>query len=479
MKKTLHLCLALVCLAATSTAQPGTGGFKSGDLYLHQVIWSGISSVDGAVVRIDPLSGATTMLHDLVTSGPGNQMIAYDPWRDRLLFFGGFVNNSIELWASDAAGNLQSLGMQTGSGGSRGLLTSRGDGIVYLQNPANLSAISYLDAADQLHVVQNIAGTGGWSFGAPGIQKQSVLYVPKTNSLLITRWSFSDPCPGIPANVTAVHRLDLTPDGTQVVAESCFWFDANPADWDGETRGLSIGPNGDPILVIGNGGSGSGNQQRIATIDMATNTVSGFATTNFFAQHRIVGGTYSRVLGKALVHDSFADSLRAFAFGEVGGGTLFAPGLSASASSGEKAALIEIASGSFLTGLSAGTGSVSLSAGGTQVLTIDVGPAYAGAWYLALGSASGWMPGLVVDGQLLPLNFDGYFNYLLGHPNTVPLLGSLGLLDAQGRATVTFQMPAGSSPSLAGLVLHHAAAVLSPTLTVQRTTNAVPVELVP
>ncbi|MAG56516.1 MAG: hypothetical protein CMJ83_09520 [Planctomycetes bacterium] len=254
------LAIALACLGSGSAAQVGTGGFRSGDLYLHTVAWTGISSADGAIIRIDPLSGAKTLYKDLATSGPTRQAMAYDPWRDRLLFFGGFVPNQIELFSGDAFGNVQSLGMVTASGGSRGLLTPRGDGIVYLRNPLNLNVISYLDAADQIQVLQNAAGTGPWQFGLPGVQIQNLLYVPKTNSLLATRWSFSDPCPGIPSNVTAIHRLDLSPDGSRVVAESCFWHDSNPSDWDGETRGLAIGPNGDPILIVGNGGVGSGAQ---------------------------------------------------------------------------------------------------------------------------------------------------------------------------------------------------------------------------
>ena len=56
---------------------------------------------------------------------------------------------------------------------------------------------------------------------------------------------------------------------------------------------------------------------------------------------------------------------------------------------------------------------------------------------------------------------------------------SLGTLDPQGRASVTFQLPAGLSPGLAGAVVHHAALVLGPTQAVVRTTNAVPVELAP
>ena len=160
MKTTKHRLLGLAVLASTAlpsiaAAQAGTGGFQFGDLYLNTPAWSGPSSADGAIVRIDPVTGQSTLLHDLAASGPMTQGITYDPFRDRLLFFGGFVPNTLELWASDASGNLQSLGMQTVSGGSRGLLTPRGDGIVYLLDPTNPSVLSYLDAQNQVHTLMD------------------------------------------------------------------------------------------------------------------------------------------------------------------------------------------------------------------------------------------------------------------------------------------------------------------------------------
>ncbi|MAG56515.1 MAG: hypothetical protein CMJ83_09515 [Planctomycetes bacterium] len=198
----------------------------------------------------------------------------------------------------------------------------------------------------------------------------------------------------------------------------------------------------------------------------------------YFGQHRIVGGVYSRVRGRAVIHDSVADALRAYAPGESGGGTIIATGLSASASSGEQASLIEISSSNYLTGMSSTTSSISLSAGGTQALAIDVGPALGGAVYFAAGSFSGWTPGFSLGGKNVPLNMDAYFTFALTYPNQLPLLNNFANLDPQGQATVAFQLPAGSAPSLAGIVLHHAAAIIGPLLTVDAVTNAVPVELV-
>ena len=49
-----------------------------------------------------------------------------------------------------------------------------------------------------------------------------------------------------------------------------------------------------------------------------------------------------------------------------------------------------------------------------------------------------------------------YFGYTLNSVNTPPLTNSFSTLDAMGQASAAFTIPAGTDPSLAGLVLHHA-----------------------
>ncbi|HKX46503.1 MAG TPA: hypothetical protein VJP77_07360, partial [Planctomycetota bacterium] len=101
------------------------------------------------------------------------------------------------------------------------------------------------------------------------------------------------------------------------------------------------------------------------------------------------------------------------------------------------------------------------------------------AIYLVVGSASGFVPGLVVDGTLVPLQLDAYLLQTLGAPNQPPLAGSLGLLDGGGSAVCTFTVPPGTAPALAGIVLHHAAVALGPILTVDFASNPVAARLVP
>jgi hypothetical protein len=159
---------------------------------------------------------------------------------------------------------------------------------------------------------------------------------------------------------------------------------------------------------------------------------------------------------------------------------------------------------------------ISLSAGGTQTLSVDAGPTQAGQLYVTLGSASGESPGWTVGpahavdisglqsaydaaclanppctppaalpapgagDMVLPLAPDSYFlataTTLLG----IWPLGSLGLLDAEGEAASAISLPPGFNPTLAGAVLHHAYVVLDlGDLSARAVSNAVPVTLVP
>ncbi|MEZ5967409.1 MAG: hypothetical protein R3F56_26465 [Planctomycetota bacterium] len=125
--------------------------------------------------------------------------------------------------------------------------------------------------------------------------------------------------------------------------------------------------------------------------------------------------------------------------------------------------------------LSADRWSLSLQRGGTQAFTLDAGSASAGRGYLLLGSASG-TAGFTFRGLNVPLTPDGYFAFTLTSPNTFPLTASLGNLDAAGQAAASLTLPAGLSPALIGVVLHHAFVELAPAGPV-RVSNAWPLTL--
>ena len=106
--------------------------------------------------------------------------------------------------------------------------------------------------------------------------------------------------------------------------------------------------------------------------------------------------------------------------------------------------------------LVSGPPELSLSQGGALQLRLSASAAAAADTYLILGSLSGTTPGLMVGSMTLPLNFDAYFLQMLYVPNGPIHSGSLGVLDAQGRASTVFVLPVGLSPALAGITLHHA-----------------------
>jgi len=103
--------------------------------------------------------------------------------------------------------------------------------------------------------------------------------------------------------------------------------------------------------------------------------------------------------------------------------------------------------------------SISLSAGGSQAWSLDAGVAHAGRGYWVFGSLAGTSPGVPFGSIVLPVNPDVYFNYTINHPNSGPLMNSLGFLNGIGKATAGFAIPAGTTPSLAGLTVNHAYAL--------------------
>jgi len=122
--------------------------------------------------------------------------------------------------------------------------------------------------------------------------------------------------------------------------------------------------------------------------------------------------------------------------------------------------------------------SLSVSAGGTQTLCANAGPAHAGKLYWTLGSLSGTAPGLALGGVLVPLNADAYLLFTAQHPNAGPLPNGLGALDASGRATVSFTLPPGVAASLAGAHVDHAYGVIQGASAVA-VSNAAGVDLLP
>lgn len=103
---------------------------------------------------------------------------------------------------------------------------------------------------------------------------------------------------------------------------------------------------------------------------------------------------------------------------------------------------------------------VSPSAGESVNYSISAGPGSAGRAYKMVGSWSGTTPGTPLFGSFtLPLNRDRYLEYSTNFPNSPILQNSQGVLDANGRAVVTFTPTA----PFEGLTVHHAFYLVGPT----------------
>ncbi len=109
--------------------------------------------------------------------------------------------------------------------------------------------------------------------------------------------------------------------------------------------------------------------------------------------------------------------------------------------------------------LSVDRGSLSLATGGRQSFFLDAGSPQKGKLYLLAGSTQGTKPGFRLGSLTLPLNDGPYFRFTVDNPNSF-ITGSLGRLDAAGRASAVLKLPSGLNPKLAGTVMHHAYVIL-------------------
>ncbi len=127
-----------------------------------------------------------------------------------------------------------------------------------------------------------------------------------------------------------------------------------------------------------------------------------------------------------------------------------------------------------------GGGAAGAIDGSQQRLLLDATPVHGGLPFLVLGSMSGTAPGTLVDGFVLPLVEDAYFQDSVNDPGSTPLVGSTGVLDVRGRAVTRFVVPPGGfDQGLVGTTFHHACVVLDPaTQSVVFASNAAPVTLV-
>lgn len=102
---------------------------------------------------------------------------------------------------------------------------------------------------------------------------------------------------------------------------------------------------------------------------------------------------------------------------------------------------------------------VSATAGATVPLTLDLGTPSAGVGYLVLGTSSGTVPGFVFQGVHLPLNRDRFLVRSFARAGLPPFPGTIGALDASGRAAAGFVAGPGALVPLVGRRIDWAAVI--------------------
>lgn len=344
-----RLVAAWALVAAVAVPVARASDFTAGDLFLYSPAVTGSSSVDGALVRIDPLTGNATLLVDFFATQSNPGSLAYDPYREGLIFCARLdsVLQPTHLWLVDGAGNRTDLGHE---GLNFSTLAPTPFGHVYLRQgglPGDL--IRYLDEFNGLHTLLDDTGTAPFDL-APGAAAtiQAMTYHAGTHALIVASGSNQAPPCGGGGGVTAavsIRRIPLSPDGTQVTgAVNCAEIEIStsgevPTQW-------SAGPGGSLLLVVDTNSNAA--EGRMVLVDPVTLALSTYASNGSYTGAAATSaGSYSSVLGKAVILDTFANVLRAYAQGESGNGVTITPSIpiSSAGGTGEVATLVEVPGG--------------------------------------------------------------------------------------------------------------------------------------
>jgi hypothetical protein len=292
-------------------------------------------STSGAgVLRIDPVSGSSTMILDLALSVSGRGMLSYDAYRDRLLYCNGSANGG--LIGVDWAGN--SAAVISNTAATPSLAVARGDGRIYCwySFPEGFSVI---DAAGNITNLLDETGLARFRLGGTGKQLQQLLYYPPTNTLFAFCGQVSSGSPCADSTLVCVLSIPLTAAGNQVAGptrSAQYLVEAGSQ----AVVGASVGPGSNILFTVDTNFNAT--EPRMLLLDPGSMGVSVYAQNGpYTGSASTNAGTYSHAIDRALILDTLNDSLRVFMYGEMGRGTSLTPHVSGGGS-GEFARLIEI-----------------------------------------------------------------------------------------------------------------------------------------
>ncbi len=330
MSHLIPLCLSALLGVATGASAQG-GGFNAGELF----VYNGVQSpgyTGWGILRVDPVTGASSVFVETsgVYAGQGAPM-AFDPYRQRLVFGAPIGGTQNHLWFADGAGNLQNVtSAQYPVGIYVHSLAPTQDGRIYCRLDANSpTPLLYFDAANILRVLYDSDGVTPMTIdGNNNYPIYGMIHEAATNSLFVAS---TQPAPGFPAWAVTVRKLPLSADGSRVVGPvGNTQFEVSPNQWpwtSGETpRGWSHGPNGQLVLSILSVDSQI--MPRMLLVDPVTSAISVWGSngesdpapaSSPFPWGETSAGAYSSALNQVVVADAFNAKLRGYAQGSTGG----------------------------------------------------------------------------------------------------------------------------------------------------------------
>ncbi len=320
----ISLCLsALLGVAAGASAQGG--GFNAGELFIYSSVQSTVLNGYG-ILRVNPVTGASSVLAQTTGSYSAQGLgMAFDPYRQRLVFSATIGSGFNHVWFADGAGNLQNI---TAANYPIGVFLDNfaptGDGRIYCHHDGGSAVPLYwFDAANQLHILYDSDGVTPMLINSTSFNYNGMIYDAATNSLFVAS---SQPGAGYPIWAANVFKLPLSADGSRVVGpvvHTVFEVSPNPPQFtSGEyPRGWSHGPNGQLILIVNCVDALV--MPRVLQVDPVTSAISVWSNTGdsgpLTSWAQTTGGAYSSALNQVVVVDYNHGTLHGYAQGALGG----------------------------------------------------------------------------------------------------------------------------------------------------------------
>ena len=314
----LQLLSALVSAAAPLCAQGA--GFTPLDLYHYG--FTTLSPTASGIARVDPISGATTLTTSLLVTRDQPNAMAFDPYRQRLVFVARQLPDAPSPWyhayMSDGFGNLTPI--TPGASDIWDGIAPTGDGRIYFRNGLSGSGgnIFWLDAANQQHVLYDTDGITPLVLDPTNQSIAGMIWHPAHNALFTASASGVAVCSGGDPKTMHVRKLVLSADGTRLASPpQCAEFDVNPGDLD-----VCLGwggplPDGDLLLGAHSGVYGPPQQPRLLRVNPLTLAITPFA---WFGDNSNGGTAFSTALNRGIAQSHFQSRLLAYSDGQVDNG---------------------------------------------------------------------------------------------------------------------------------------------------------------